>query len=261
MQRIGDDLRLELHLSKPPAPTQLWAKKYERPLTEIFAVEAEVMSKLAETLKTNLSDSNRSEMSSAPTESRAAHGLYLRGRYLAVKGGGGDLEKAIDFYDQAIAKDPGYALAYAGLAESYVIMPEGESKMPTQYYYGLASTGSGKGGRIRSGAARTHIALALAVRHEDREFPRAQQELQRAIKLAPSSARAHSDLGYAVYAPQGDFDRAIAEYEAGDRAGPALRDHAHEIRDVLPPRPPLSRSHRTIAKVPGARARLFSRLQ
>ena len=211
VQRIGDDVRLELHLSKPPAPTQLWAKKYEGPLTEIFAVEAEVTSKLAETLKTNLSDSNRSAMSSAPTESRAAHELYLRGRYLAVRGGGGDLEKAIDFYDQAIAKDPGYALAYAGLAESYVIMPEGGSKMPTQYYYGLARTAAEKAVAYDPALPEAHIALALAVRHEDRDFARAQQELQRAIELAPSSARAHSYLGYAVYAPQGDFDRAIAE--------------------------------------------------
>jgi eukaryotic-like serine/threonine-protein kinase len=211
VQRIGEQVRLELHLSNLSAPAPLWAKKYERPLDDIFALEGEITSRLAETLKTQLSDSNRSAMSSAPTQSSAAHELYLRGRYLAGKGDETDLKKAIDFYEQSIARDAGYALAYAGLAEAYVIMPEWGRKTPTQYYYGLTRTAAEKAVAYDPTLPEAHIALALAVRHEDRDFARAQQELQRAIELAPSSARAHSYLGYAVFAPQGDFDRAIAE--------------------------------------------------
>ena len=101
VERLGKGIRLETHLSNAPARAQLWAATYNRPLTDIFAVESEITTNVAGTLKIRVSGDDAHAFASTPTQSSEAHELYLRGHYLAEKRDEQDVKKAIDFYEQA----------------------------------------------------------------------------------------------------------------------------------------------------------------
>ena len=100
----------------------LWADTYDRKLTDIFAVESEIAKTIAETLQARLTGSEKSSMAKTPTVNPEAYELYLKGRFFWNKRTGDDLRKSIEYLKQAIAKDPGYALAYAALADSYGLL-------------------------------------------------------------------------------------------------------------------------------------------
>src|SRR6201993_5514186 len=123
VQRTGDQVRVNVQLIKGVTDTHLWADTFDRHLTDIFAVESEIAKTIAETLRAKLSGSEQSAIAARPTENTDAYQLYLRGRFFWNKRTGQNLNKAAEYFDQAIAADPNYALAYVGLADSYVLMP------------------------------------------------------------------------------------------------------------------------------------------
>jgi TolB-like protein/predicted Zn-dependent protease len=211
VERTGKAIRLEMHLSNPAVRAQLWTATYNRPLTDIFAVESEITTNVAGALEVRVSGDDAHAFASTPTHSSEAHELYLRGHYLAEKRDEQDVKKAIDLYEQAIEKDSTYALAYAGLAEAYVLLPGWGNETRIQRCYAIAKTAAQKAVAIDPTLPEAHIGLALAVVHQARDFTRAQEELERAIDLAPNSAYAHYLIGYLVYAAEGDLDHAIAE--------------------------------------------------
>src|SRR5438552_6624056 len=211
VERIGKQIRLETHLSNAPTQAQLWTATYDRPLTDIFAVESEITTNVAGTLKIRVSGDDAHAFASTPTQSSEAHELYLRGHYLVGKRDEQDVKKAIDFYEQAIEKDPIYALGYAGLAEAYVLLAAWGNETPIQQCYAIAKTAAQKSVAIDTTLPEAHIGLAFAVLNQARDFRRAREELERAIELAPNSATAHYYLGYLVYAAEGDLDHAIPE--------------------------------------------------
>ena len=211
VERTGKEIRLETHLSNVPAQAQLWTATYNRPLTDIFAVESEITTNVAGTLKIRVGDDDAHAFAATPTQSSEAHELYLRGHYLSEKRDEQDVKKAIDFYEHAIEKDPTYALAYAGLAEAYIFLTIWGNETPIQQCYAIAKTAAQKSIAIDATLPEAHIALALAMVHQARDYSRAQEELERAIELAPNSASAHYFLGYLVFAAEGDLDHAIPE--------------------------------------------------
>src|SRR5262245_11154306 len=100
-----------------------WGDVYDRKLTDIFAVESDIAKTIADTLQAKLTGEEKQSIAAQPTSDLTAYELYLKGRSLWGKRSGDNLPKAIAFYEQAIARDPNYALAYAGLAEAYAILP------------------------------------------------------------------------------------------------------------------------------------------
>ena len=104
----------------PLTDAHLWADTYDRKLTDIFAVESEIAKTIAETLQAKLTGSEKSSIAKTPTVNPEAYELYLKGRFFCEKRTGADLRKSIEYFNQAIAKDPNYPLAYVGLADSYV---------------------------------------------------------------------------------------------------------------------------------------------
>ncbi len=213
-------MQLEVQLNNLSTHSQLWAEKYLRSRDDIFAIESDIVSKVADTLQITLSQSNRNILAAPATRTAEAHELYLQGRYLSTRREEQDLKKAIDCFQQAIGKEPNFALGYAGLAEAYVMLPDWGTETPTQHYYALAKTAAEKAVACDPTLPEAHIALALAVRHQDRDFARAEQELERAIELSPSSATAHYYLGYVVYTPQGDFEHALPEIKCAAELDP-----------------------------------------
>src|SRR6266404_5853119 len=124
VQRSTDQVRVNVQLIKAATDTHLWADTFDRRVTDVFAVESEIAKAVADTLQAKLSGAEQSAIAARPTENSEAHELYLRGRYFFGKRGADNLKRAIDYFNQAIAKDPNYAPAYAGIADSYAILSE-----------------------------------------------------------------------------------------------------------------------------------------
>jgi hypothetical protein len=123
VQRSGDQVRVNVQLVNAITEAHLWAEIYDRKLTDIFAVESDIAKTIAETLRAKLTGAEAQAIARRPTENSEAYELYLKGRFFWNKRTGADLKTAIQYFEQAIAKDPKYALAYAGLADAYAILP------------------------------------------------------------------------------------------------------------------------------------------
>src|SRR5262249_1692872 len=123
VQKAADNVRVNVQLINALNDAHLWSDIYDRKLTDIFAVESDIAKTIADTLQAKLSGAEQTAIAARPTENSEAHELYLKGRYFVAKRTGDSIKRAIDYYNQAIAKDPNYALAYAGLGDSYMLLP------------------------------------------------------------------------------------------------------------------------------------------
>jgi len=210
VQRSADQVRVNVQLIKAATDAHLWADTFDRKLTDIFAVESEIAKAVADTLQAKLSGAEQSAIAARPTENSEAHELYLRGRYFLGKRTADDFKRAIDYFNQAIAKDPNYALAYAGIADSYSIS-SGYSDEPPADALHRARLAAGKALSIDDKLAEAHVSMGLVLDDADLNLKEARREFERAIELNPNYAHAHYSLGFNVLAPLGDFDRAISE--------------------------------------------------
>src|SRR3989475_6062271 len=123
VQKANDQVRVNVQLINALTDAHLWAETYDRKLTDIFAVESEIARALVDALQAKLTGTAEHVLASRPTENPEAHQLYLKGRVFWNKRGVENIRKAIDYFQQAIQKDPAYALAYAGLGDAHAILP------------------------------------------------------------------------------------------------------------------------------------------
>jgi TolB-like protein len=123
VQKANDQVRVNVQLINALTDAHLWADTYDRKLIDIFSVESEIAKTIADTLQAKLTSSEKQMMAAQPTSDTAAYELYHKGRSLWERRSGDNIPKAIAFYEQAIARDPNYALAYAGLAKAYILLP------------------------------------------------------------------------------------------------------------------------------------------
>ena len=208
VQKANDQVRVNVQLINAMTETHLWADTYDRKLTDIFAVESEIAKAVAGALQAKLTGSEESSIAKAPTTNSEAYELYLRGRFFWNKRTGADLRKAIDYFNQAIAKDPNYALAYIGLADSYLLLPN-YGNAPTQESITPARAALKKALELDDSSAEAHASTGLLNLLELRLEP-AVLELERAIQLKPNYATAHHWLMY-CHLTLGHFDPAFLE--------------------------------------------------
>src|SRR4051794_14730413 len=208
VQKSNDQVRVNVQLINALTDAHLWADTYDRKLTDMFAVESEISKTIAETLQAKLSGSEKTAIAKTPTVNPEAYELYLKGRFFWNKRTGDDLRKSIEYLKQAIAKDPGYALAYAALADSYGILrfyggasPE-ESIVP-------ATAAAKKALELDDSLAEAHASLGL-IATEELDIHRGVSELERAVQLNPNYATGHHWLSLALTALR-QSDRSIAE--------------------------------------------------
>jgi TolB-like protein/Tfp pilus assembly protein PilF len=209
VQRSADQVRVNAQLIKAATDTHLWADTFDRKLTDVFSVESDIAKAVADTLQAKLSGAEQSAIAARPTENSEAHELYLRGRYFFGKRTADDFKRAIDYFNQAIAKDPNYALAYAGLADSYALLPQWSTESPAEDLP-KAKAAADKALALDSNLAEAHVSRGLLFT-EDYNLKEAKQEFERAIELNPNDAAAHYFLGVTVLAPLGQVEQAIVE--------------------------------------------------
>ena len=210
VQKSADRVRVNVQLINALTDAHLWADIYDRKLTDIFAVESDIAKTIADTLQAKLTGSEQRAIAARPTENTEAHQLYLKGRFFWNKRTGNDLKKSIDYFNQAIAADPKYALAYAGVAEAYVLLPSYAGGTP-QECDPKAEAAAKRALALDETVAEAHNALGEAFLFYDFDFSRSIREFQRAIELKPNYASAHQWYGNDLLVPLGRFDEAIAE--------------------------------------------------
>jgi len=217
VQRSADQVRVNVQLVKAATDAHLWADTFDRKLTDIFAVESEIAKSIAETLQAKLSGSEEHAISFKPTADPAAHQLYLKGRFFWNKRTGDDLKKSVDYFNQAIATDPNYALAYSGLAEAYVLLPGYAGGTP-QECNPKAKAAAKRALELDDTLAEAHTALGEAFFY-DFDFSQSIKEFQRAIELNANYATAHHWYTDPLTA-LGRYDDAIAEMKQALKLDP-----------------------------------------
>jgi len=219
VQKAGDRVRVNVQLINAMSDAHLWADTFDRQLTDIFAVESEIAKTIAETLQARLTGSEKIAITTKPTENPEAHELYLKGRYFWNRRTAENLAKAADYFQQAIGKDPKYALAYAGLADCHVLLPA---------YPGLGNTprdelpkaldAARKDVELDDTLAEAHTSLARALA-SNLQLAAATSEFNRAIELNPNYATAHQWFGECMQS-QGQLEEALAELKRAQELDP-----------------------------------------
>src|SRR5881227_3553321 len=210
VQKANDQVRVNVQLINALTDAHLWADTYDRKLTDIFAVETEIAKTVADVLQAKLTGSEQHVIAARPTANSEAHQLYLKGRFFWNKRTGNDLKKSIDYFEQAIAADPNYALAYAGVADGYVWLPGYTAGTPRDSYP-KAKAAAKKALELDDTLAEARTSLAIAIWLYDFDSSQANREFQRAIELNPNYAIAHQQYGNVTLSALGRFDDAIAE--------------------------------------------------
>jgi TolB-like protein/Tfp pilus assembly protein PilF len=210
VQKVKDQVRVNVQLINALTDAHLWAEIYDRKLTDLFSVESDIAKTIADTLQAKLTGSESTAMSNKPTANPEAYELYLKGRFFWNKRTGQDLKTACDYFQQAIAIDPNYATAYAGLAESYILIPLFDAGSP-QDYFPKAKAAAERAIELQETSAEAHTALALLFCFSDVNFSQSEKEFKRAIELNPNYATAHHWYGNALLVALGRFNEAISE--------------------------------------------------
>jgi TolB-like protein/Tfp pilus assembly protein PilF len=210
VQKTADRVRVTVQLLNAATDSHLWGETYDRNLNDVFAAESDIAKAIADTLQAKLTGSEQQALTARPTENTEAHQLYLRGRYFWNKRTGADLKKSIDYFNQAIGKDPNYALAYAGLADAYVLLSAYAEASPKDSLP-QAKAAAARALELDSTLGEAHATLGNTLVAYDLNFAEANREFRRAIELNPNYATAHQWYGETGLVPLGQFEEAIAE--------------------------------------------------
>jgi TolB-like protein/class 3 adenylate cyclase/Tfp pilus assembly protein PilF len=208
VQKANDQVRVNVQLINAMTNAHLWAETYDRRLIDIFGVESEIAKTIAESLQAKLTGSEKTALAKKPTENPEAHELYLKGRHFWNRRTEPDLKKAAEFFEQAIAKDPSYAAAYAGAADCWSVMPNYSNDAPKPFV-DRAIPLARRAIELDDSLGEAHAALANAI-GADLQLAACEVEFKRALALNPNYASAHQWYGEAL-GSLGRFEEAIAE--------------------------------------------------
>jgi tetratricopeptide (TPR) repeat protein len=219
VRRDSNDIRVTAQLIQTKDQTHVWARQYDRELKGLLALQGEIAQEIADEIQLALGDHKSAAAQPAPSpRNYDAYDLYLKGQYFFNKRTVEGFEEAIGYFQQAIAKDPNYARAYAGLADSYALIP-GYSMRPQAEFIPKARAAALRALEIDESLPEAHTALALIVQNYDWDWQTAEKEFRRAIELNPNYATAHH--WYAEHLMwRGRFDEALQESERARQLDP-----------------------------------------
>lgn len=189
VRQEGERVRVTARLIQASDQTHLWADTYEQQLTAVFAVQSELANKVASSLASELLVGHRAVSIHPPTQDMAAYEAYLRGRYICGKRTKDSLKRGIQYFEEAIAREPRFALAYAGQADAYTLLAFYEDA-PPQVVMPKAKAAALKALEIDDSLGEAHASLADIASWFDWDWSAGEKEYKRAIELNPSYATA-----------------------------------------------------------------------
>jgi TolB-like protein/DNA-binding winged helix-turn-helix (wHTH) protein/Tfp pilus assembly protein PilF len=216
--RADERVRISAQLIQAVPEQHLWAESYERDLSRVLALQGEVARAIASKIKVTLTPQEEARLAGARPVNPEAYEAYLKGRYFWNKRTEEGFKKGIEYFQQAIEKDPGYALAYAGVADSYLVLADWAYLAPDEAYP-TARVAATQALETDDSLAEAHTSLAYIRYVRDWDWSGAERQFKRAIELNPNYANAHQ--WYAEYlSAVGRHDKAIAEIKRAQELDP-----------------------------------------
>jgi TolB-like protein/DNA-binding winged helix-turn-helix (wHTH) protein/Tfp pilus assembly protein PilF len=218
--RSGDRVRITAQLIQANADKHLWAASYEGDVRDTLALQNQVARSIAEQIRISLSPQEQAVLKSAKVVNPEAYEAYLKGRYFWNKRTSDSLKTAVDYFNQAIAKDPNYAQAYTGLADTYALLGDWQYAVLTpKEAFPKAKAAAIKALELDSSLSEAHNSLAFCFDAFDWDFESAGKEFRRAIELNPGYATAHHWYAWHL-SLMGQYDDAIAEMRKAKNLDP-----------------------------------------
>ncbi|HEY3053086.1 MAG TPA: tetratricopeptide repeat protein [Thermoanaerobaculia bacterium] len=228
IQRAGDTMRVTVQLVDVERDAPLWSDKFDIHVSDVFTLQDRISDQVARALVANLSGHARRY-----TENEDAHRDYLRGRYFWNKRTADGYAHAIESFQSAIRKDPSYALAYAGLADSYALLGSMTNRlMPRSVALPKAQSAANRALEIDGTIAEAHASLGFIKMHYQWDWDGGEREFRRAIELNPGYATAHHWYAYELVALR-RFDEAIHEIREAQKADPVSIIVNTDVADIL----------------------------
>ncbi|MGA9527595.1 MAG: protein kinase [Terriglobales bacterium] len=207
----GDHMVIEADLVNAADGTELWGEHYDRNLADITEVQGDITRDISTRLRIQLSGNEQQRMASAGTSNPEAYRLYLQGRQLWHGRTADGLKKSIELYQQAIAADPNYALAYAGLADTYNVAPGYPTGIASRQASQMADDATRKALELDDSLSEAHAARGMALASEFK-WSEAEPQFRRAIEQNPNNAIAHYFYAVSFLVPENRLDQALEEY-------------------------------------------------
>jgi TolB-like protein/Flp pilus assembly protein TadD len=209
LAQLGDNLTISVELVDVRNNKLLWGEQYDRKMTDLLATQREIAAVITQKLQLKLSG-EETILTKKYTSNNEAYQLYLKGRFHFAKRNRSDVERSVEYFKQAIAFDPNFALAYAALADSYNGMTAYPYMSPKQAVP-LAKTAAKRAMEIDPNLAEAHTALANALACFDWNWVEAEREFKRALEINPNDAGTHWRYGMFYLMPLGRLEEAISE--------------------------------------------------
>jgi len=218
VQVIGNRIRITPKIINVDDGSQVWSSQYNRQMEDVFAVEDEIAREIVKALKITLLGEKEAPLLKSYTADPEAYQSYLKGRFYWDKRTGEGMRRSIEYFEQAIGKDPAYALAYVGLADSYITLVMWRV-LPAKEGFPKAKEAAMKALEIDNSLGEAHNSLATVIYGFDWNWEEAEKEYQKAIELSPSYATAHQWYGeFLTY--MGRFDEGLKEIERAQKLDP-----------------------------------------
>ena len=208
----GDELGVDADLVNTADGAEIWGSHYSRKLADVTQVQGDIAHDLSSRLQIHMSGSEQQRLSSAGTTNPEAYRLYLEGRQAWYGRTPDGLKKSIVLFQQAIAADPNYALAYTGLTDTYNVIADYAGDVSSQQAHLLADAASRKALELDDNLSEAHSARAMALTTA-RRWSEAEPEFRRAIELNPNNATAHYFYGFSFLLAEKRTDEALGEFQ------------------------------------------------
>jgi len=218
VQRAGDRVRINAELIEASADRHLWAKSYERDLRDILTLQSAVAKAIADEVQIKLTPQEQARLAKSRQVNPEALEAYLAGRFYWNKRTTEGLEKSILYFQRAISKDSNYALAYAGLADSYHVLPE-LSGVPVEEAFPKARSAALKALEIDDSLGEAHSALANVKEDYDWDWKGAEEQYKRALELNPGQVLAHVSYSNLLF-ELGRLPEALSEARIAQQLDP-----------------------------------------
>jgi TolB-like protein len=219
----GDGLEISAELTDVRDNTEVWGQHYSGKSTEMISLQQQIAGDVADKLRSKLSSSEKQQITKQGTQNPEAYDLYLKGRYVWNKRTHSDLATAISYFNQALAKDHRYALAYAGLADAYVVLPSEGSSPGENWFKG--NTAARKALELDPTLARPHADLGGSEMEHEWDFSGGEAEYKKALEIDPNDATAHQWCAQDLAAIGGREAEALAEISRAHQLDSAVPDH------------------------------------
>jgi serine/threonine-protein kinase len=219
VRRAGDRLRITAQLTSTEDGRLLWSERYDRTLEDVFAIQEEIARTIVDTLRVTSFADLAEPVAKRYTRSVKAYGLYLKGRFAWNKRSQEGVTEAIGYFEEAIAEDPNYAPAYAGLADSYALQIDYRS-VPVAEGFARAKEYARRALGLDDSVAEAHASLAWVLFIHDWDWAESGREFRRAVELDPQYATAHQWYAFWL-AALGKFEEALVEAHSALELDPA----------------------------------------